>query len=278
MEIKRIYLKDEYPFLGENGKNAYVDIFLPYNMGEMNWQNKKRPCVVICPGGGYRYCSEREGEPFALKLISEGFNAFVINYSVTPHAFPSQLLEVAAVMELIYKNSEAYNCDTDKIVIMGFSAGGHLAAHYSNMYDCNQVRERFPQSKGVCATVLGYPVITADARFSHAPSFQRLSGKEALTQEERDYLSCDKNVTENTPPAFIWHTAQDKTVPFKNSMLYAEALAEKGVPFELHIYPFGNHGIATVDETTCSSLAPEVAYNNWLPDLKKWLKMMNITY
>ena len=99
MRCERLFLKDYYSFLGDNGKNPTLDLYLPFNMDEMNRQNRKRPCIVICPGGGYGFVSQREAEALAVHFITEGFNAFVLTYSIAPHTFPSQMLEVAAVME-----------------------------------------------------------------------------------------------------------------------------------------------------------------------------------
>lgn len=275
MVRKKIELKEYFEFLGDNGKNPTLDIYLPYNMVEMKRQNQKRPCMVVCPGGGYGMCSEREAEPIALHFLPEGYNVFVLTYSVAPHKFPSQLVEVAAAMELIYKNAEEWNCDTDKIAIMGFSAGGHLAAHYSTMFDCKEVREIFPESKSVNASVLCYPVISAEETTTHMGSFINLLGHEPQSAEETEYFSCDKQVREITPPAFLWHTAEDSCVPVANSLLYAKALSDKKVPVELHIYPFGGHGLSTCDNQTIDDMTPVIAYNSvWLTSLKEWLKLI----
>ena len=126
-------------------------------------QSQDRPAVVVCPGGGYRRVSQREGEPIALHFLPHGYNVFVLWYSVSPNRFPTQLREVAAAMELLHENAEAWHCDTDKIAIMGFSAGGHLAAHYSNAYHWPEVREMFPRSKPGSATLLCYPVMKMPA-------------------------------------------------------------------------------------------------------------------
>ncbi len=271
---KVIELKDYFEFLGENGKNPTLTLYLPYNMVEMNRQNQKRPCMLICPGGGYGMCSERESEPIALNLLSEGFNVFVLNYSVDPHRFPSQIREVAASMEMIYGNAEEWNCDTSKIAIMGFSAGGHLAAHYSTMFDCKEVREVFPESKSVNASVLCYPVISADFSKTHQGSFFNLLGHKPDAEEEK-YFSCELNVKETTPPAFIWHTAEDGCVPVANSLVYAKALTDNKIPVELHIYPFGGHGLSTCDKHTCNNVDEIIAYNNvWIESMKNWLKLI----
>ncbi|MBQ7638866.1 MAG: alpha/beta hydrolase [Clostridia bacterium] len=275
MRCERIRLKDEFEFLGKNGADPVLDVYLPFNMPEMRRENQKRPCMIVCPGGGYAFCSQREAEPIALHFLPEGYNVFVLWYSVAPHRFPTQLTEVAAVMELIYKNNEIWNCDTEKIAIIGFSAGGHLAAHYSTVFNCSEVRALFPESKSVNASVLCYPVISADPEKGHMGSFENLLGRDFKSEEERDFFSCDKQVGPCTPPAFLWHTAEDGAVPVVNSLCYAEALAKNKIPVEVHIYPFGNHGLSTSDLQTLDS---ENEYtkqvSSWLPAVKKWLSLI----
>ena len=279
MKNEVIHLKDFYPFLGEGGCDPTVEMYLPYdNTTEMICQNDKRPCMIVCPGGGYGIISRHEAEPIALQFLPQGYNVFTVIYSIAPHRFPTQLREVAALMELIYKNTDAWNCDTSKIAIIGFSAGGHLAAHYSTMSDCKEVREVFPESKPVKATALAYPVITADPAHANMGSFQNLLGKEILTAEEIDYFSCDRNVKSSTPPAFIWHTAEDNCVPVMNSLLYARSLGEHKIPYELHIYPFGWHGLSICDGQIWGEVDPAVYHAHaWLDSLKKWLKLIGFT-
>lgn len=272
MICKTIELKDYFSFLGQENRNPTLQMFLPYNLKEMNRQDELRPCMLVCPGGAYGFCSERESEPIALKFLEMGFNVFVLTYSVAPNRFPTQIREVAAAMELIYANAAAWHCDTEKIAIIGFSAGGHLAAHYSTMFDCKEVREVFPESKSVNASVLCYPVITADFDHAHKGSFLNLIGHEP-TEEEVNYFSCERNVNPTTPPAFIWHTAEDASVPVKNSLLYADACAKNKVPFELHIYPYGWHGLSTCDHLTNTPNATTEYTSHWLDCAKKWLKL-----
>ena len=243
-------------------------------MTEMNCENDKRPCIIICPGGGYGYCSERETEPIAVNFLSEGYNTFTIWYSVAPNHFPTQIREVAAVMELIYKNADNWNCDTSRIAIIGFSAGGHLAAHYSNAYNCAEIREVFPESKGINASILCYPVISADMSFTHAWSITNLLGHKP-NAEEVEKFSCEKLVSSNTPPTFIWHTAEDDCVPVRNSLEYAKALSEHKIPFEMRIYPYGQHGLSTADSDTNSNISDGAArVNEWLTAVKSWLKLI----
>ena len=278
MKCEVLHLKDYYPFLGEDNCDPTVEMYLPFNLTEMGRQNDKRPCMIVCPGGGYAFCSQREAEPIALQFLPQGYNVFTITYSVNPHRFPTQLREVAALMELIYKNADAWNCDTSKIAIIGFSAGGHLAAHYSTMFDCKEVRDVFPESKSVNASVLCYPVITADPKYAHMGSIHNLVGKTDISPEETEYFSCEKNVKDTTPPAFIWHTSEDTCVHVMNSLLYAGTLSAHKVPFELHIYPYGAHGLSTGDAQTNGNMNEKIEHvGNWLTSLEKWLKLIGFT-
>lgn len=270
---KTLHLKEYFSFLGNDGKDPTLELFLPCekNLKELNRSDEKHPSLLICPGGGYAFCSEREAEPIALQFTSMGFNVFILRYSVAPHRFPSQINEVAACVELIYKNSDEWHCDTQKIAIIGFSAGGHLASHYSTMYDCKEVREFFPESKPVNASLLCYPVITAEPSYSHGGSFLNLLGRQP-TESDIEYFSTYKNIKPSTPPTFIWHTATDTSVPVKNSLLYADGCIKNNVPVELHIYPYGYHGLSTSDKLTCAEPC-NTHVNQWIKSAQNWLKL-----
>lgn len=275
MKNQVIHLKNYYSFLGKNGKDATLTLYLPYNMKEINRQNDKRPCILVCPGGGYSFCSEREAEPIAINFLNYGYNVFVLNYSVAPHIFPSALLEVAASMDLIAKNENEWNSDSSRVAIIGFSAGGHLACHYSNCYDIPEVREYFKDSIPVQASILCYPVISADKSIAHIGSFQNLFGKEELTKEETEKFSLENRVSSKTPPTYIWHTAEDNCVPVYNSLVYAKALSDNKIPYELHIYPYGWHGLSTVDGLSCDYLEEKMKLaHSWISEVNKWLKFV----
>ena len=255
MRHEIIRLAMHFPKLAQNDCEPTLTLYLPDNLTEMGRGEEKHPCLLICPGGGYSMVSQREAEPIAFHFLPQG-----------------QLREVAAAMEMIYQNADIWHCDTDKIAIMGFSAGGHLAAHYTNAYNWPEVREMFPESKAVNASILCYPVITADPKHAHLGSFQNLLGKTELTDEEKVRFSCNHMVTEQTPPTFLWHTRPDNCVPVMNTLLYAQALAENNVPFAVHIYPEGWHGLATVDHTTNNELSPAIMHaGDWLDAASKWL-------
>jgi acetyl esterase/lipase len=275
MIFKNLELKEYFSLLGEDDRNPSVDIYLPYD--SLNRKDYKRPCLVICPGGGYGFCSLREAEPIALKFLPEGFNVFVLWYSVAPHKFPTQIREVAALMELIHNNAQEWNCDTEKISIMGFSAGAHLAGHYSTMFDCTEVRKLFPESKPVNASVLCYPVISAKEGKCHKGSFEKLVGHYPLTEAEMKKFSLEYCVTDKTPPAFLWHTATDTCVPVYSSLAYANALSEHNVSFELRIFPEGQHGVATCDSQTLDDYKRFYDYDKvWIKETVDWLRYMNL--
>lgn len=273
MRYEIIHLQALYPCLGENGRDPTLVCYLPDNLVEMGRETQKHPCLLICPGGAYRMCSQREAEPVAFHFLPEGYNVFVLNYSVSPHRFPAQLLEVAAAFDWIQRNEDRLHCDLKRTAIMGFSAGGHLAAQYVNACRCPEVAAVFPNAHRAAASLLCYPVITTNPAWSHKKSFEYLlgaypQGKEALR------FSCEKLVSADTPPAFLWHTAADENVPVENSLLYAMALSRFDVPYELHIYPHGVHGLATADAVTNNALPPETARDHqWLENARRWLKM-----
>ena len=273
MRCFTVSLKEHFAFL--NGSEAVLEAYLPYNMTEMCREHQRRPCVLICPGGGYAMCSQREAEPVALQYLKEGYNTFVLWYTVAPKHFPHALREVAASVELIHRNAEAWNCDESLVAILGFSAGGHLAALYSNAYDWPEVREVLPESKPVQASVLCYPVISADPVVAHMGSFECLLGHLPLTAEETERFSCDRLVRDTTPPAFLWHTSEDECVPVQNSLRYATALANHHVPFELHIFPYGYHGMSICTrETLDGEITPGMQHAQcWVEESCRWLKL-----
>ena len=268
-----VHLKEYFPQLGENGCDPTLTVYSLQNLSAMGRQNILRPTILICPGGGYRDVSQRESEPIAMQFTAKGYNVLVLSYSCAPNRFPTQLREVAAAMELIHSNAEIWHCDPERVAILGFSAGGHLAGHYSTCFDCAEVRELFPQSKAVKASVLCYPVITGYPPHRHLGSFANLTGHEEPTEEDMAKFSLENQVTEKTPPTFLWHTAEDKGVPPMNSLLYAQALAENKVPFTIHVYPFGVHGLSTVDEQTLNEVTDKTRLaGGWIDELLKWLK------
>lgn len=273
MIIEKIKLCDVYPFLDNNGAEPTVTAYIQQELLEESLRFE-RPAMIVCPGGAYAYCSLRESEPVAIQFLKLGFNVFVLNYSVAPHKFPQAICEVAATVDLIHKNAHTWHIDKQKIAICGFSAGGHLAASYCTLRKSAEVKALI-DAKPVQAAVLCYPVITADPTFCHHDSIKNISGSKEITPDVINKFSLDRHVSsELTPPTFIWHTFADAGVSVKNSIVYAEALTRAQIPFELHIFPNGAHGMSTCDRQTLANYNDEVCkYNSaWLTLADKWLK------
>lgn len=272
MRYELLQLKQFFPVLEQESGEPLVSMYLPDNLTEMGRKDERHPCLIVCPGGGYEFCSQREAEPIAFHFLPEGFNVFVLWYSVAPYRYPAQLREVAALIELIHQNAADWHCDTDRVALMGFSAGGHLAAQYATSYDAPAVRAAIPNSKPVQASILGYPVITADPTWAHRDSITALTGKAVLSSEEIRLFSCEKHVGRSTPPTFLWHTAEDTCVPVMNSLLYAQALAAQHIPFEFHVFPQGEHGLSTSDRQTIHNAGDVHKRDHlWLDCARSWL-------
>ena len=206
-----------------------------------------RPAVVLCPGGGYEcVCEYWEGERLGMAYAAAGFNAIVVNYT-TWHGgnYPRQIKELARAFEITRDHAEEWHIDPNKIAVCGSSAGGHLAASLSTLWNCEELFTKEEIDSRLMrpdATVLSYPVITSGDK-AHKGSFRALLGTEDETDPRWDFLSLEKRVNDDTPPAFLWHCFDDPEVPVENSFYYAQALREHNIPFELHIYPKGGHGI-----------------------------------
>ncbi len=233
-------------------------------------EKKRRPAMVICPGGAYSMTSDREAEPIAVRFNALGFHSFVVRYTVeAPMRFPGALLEVCKAIAMVREHADEWNVDSNKIVVCGFSAGGHLAASVGTFWNNELVTKPLGlnhQEDQPNGMVLCYPVITSGG-FAHNGSFYNLLRDHY--EEQKELVSLEKQVNADTPPAFLWHTFEDSCVPVENTLLMATALREKRIPFEVHIYPKGWHGLALSTQETGGGPA-EVS--EW-PDLAaRWAK------
>ena len=245
------------------------------NSPEMG-MDRKRPVVLICPGGGYGFLSDREAEPVALRMCGMGFHACILRYSVAPEVFPSALWELAASVAWLREHAEEYHIDEKKIVVCGFSAGAHLAGSIGTFWNQNFLSELTGFSAEQMKPdrlILCYPVITS-GEYAHQGSFENLLGEACCEEEKRRFLSLEKQVTSDMPRTFIWHTFSDNTVPVENSLLLADAMRKAGVPFELHIFPDGEHGLsladAETDNGTGDQIVPECAV--WPALAADWIR------
>ena len=238
-------------------------------------EKKTDAAVVILPGGGYTWRAPHEGQGYAEFLNDNGITAFVVDYRVSPHRFPLPLLDSRRGIQLVRYYADKYGIDKNKVLIMGSSAGGHLASLTSTYFeeiDEIDVNDEISKESYIPnGQILCYPVINLSGKKGdvHFGSGMNLLGEKYA---EMSYeLSTAKIVSSKTPPAFIWHTFEDGAVNVKNSLDYAKALRDNGVLAEIHIYPQGGHGMGI--PTPDTKLNAHVL--QWSQQLIKWLEYMN---
>lgn len=221
-----------------------ITVYLPSK------RNSTGHAVVICPGGGYHVLAyDWEGADIAKFWNSKGVAAIVLKYrlpsseaQIVPHKSP--LMDAQRAMRTVRYHAAEWNIDPTKVGIMGFSAGGHLASSLSTHYDRGDAQSKDPVEQQSCRpdfSVLMYPVISMTGEFQHSGSRKALVGNDS---ELMEYFSNELQVTEDTPPAILIHSTDDKAVPVENSIVYYQALIKNGVGAEMHIYPHGGHGFS----------------------------------
>lgn len=253
-----------FDFIPEGAADCRVAAWLHMDSTKKEFAPRKQPAIIICPGGGYGGVSDREAEPVAKVYFAAGYHTFILRYSVLEQAKDFKpLIQLACTMEHVRKNAAAWNVDADRVAVCGFSAGGHLAASLGTLFNEPVFLERFGRKVHVRpdAMVLGYPVITSD-EFAHVHSLSRVSGAEPGEEAYR-WFGLDGHVDAQTPPTFLWHTAQDQLVPVENSLKMATALSAAKVSFELHILPEGVHGMSVCNEAVGTRCEYNARWVNW---------------
>ena len=228
---------------------------------------RKRAFIIICPGGAYCHCSNREAEAVAIKFNAMGYNCAVLFYSVSninkaeyssakqyKTLYPKPQIELANAIKYVRLNCEELNTDSHKIAILGFSAGGHLVASLGDYW------QDYGEEAKPNAMVLCYPVITSGP-YAHKKSIHLLIGEDKALL---DHVSLEKHVSPQTPPTYIWTTKEDQSVPYENSLLYADALRKNNVPFSLKVYEKGCHGLSLGNQEVMDATRPVV------PEIQDW--------
>lgn len=266
MLVKSLNVYEHFSLPAPEGAAGKLTCYVPMVSREIS-SGRKRPAVLVLPGGGYWFTSEREGEPVALRFAARGYAAFVLEYSCTPHAFPVALREACLAMRYIRENAEEFCVNPQAVAAIGFSAGGHLCGTLGTMYDCPEVADLGstetlrPNALGLC-----YPVLLGWGP-THEGTMENVSGGDAALRQR---LSIDKQVRPDMPPVFLWHTRDDNAVPCRNTLVMACALEEAGVDMAVHLYRHGDHGLSLKDETVYPAHAVPVTSG----DVTCWLDAM----
>jgi acetyl esterase/lipase len=230
--------------------------------------------IVICPGGGYSHLAPHEGRDYALFLKQRGLTCFVLKYRLSTDGYhhPSMMQDGLRAIRYVRDNAEKFQIDPKRVGIMGSSAGGHVASTVMTHFDAgdsNAADSIERQSSRPDFGILCYPVITMGP-FAHAGSKKGLLGVDP-PDELVKLLSNELRVTAQTPPCFVWHGLDDKTVPVENALMFADALKKNNVPFELHVYQSARHGLGLGDRT------PRFEHPlPWTGDLIAWLKAIKV--
>jgi len=243
---------------------------------DVSWQPQKRPAVIICPGGAYRFLSDREAEPVVMQFYSEGFQVFLLKYSLLEEcAYPAPLEEASRAIWLVRSNSAEWGIDPDKIVIGGFSAGGHFSALIGTRWNEPGLAERLGIPEGgnkPNGLILCYgklEPVKEGLDFDISP--EDVGYILRIYDERADTI---KNVTKDTPPSFIWHTRSDSLVSADESMRFAANCLKENVPFELHVYSEGVHGLSLGNDLCDYKQPHAVNVDSWVSLCINWFKFL----
>lgn len=262
----------EVDWQGAGGKSgATLACYIPDNI-ELKGDDR-RGMVVVCPGGGYEVLWETEREAVALKYLAEGFAVFLLNYSVIPAQYPTQLLELAWSVNYIKKNAERFNSDPEKVFLCGFSSGGHLAANLGTCWNKEYLRQwtGADSDHKPAGVILAYPVITTDDK-DLVYHFSRLIGEEP-DEELQKRVSLETQVDKDTVPFFMWGTYEDPLV--KHILIFGLELFKSGIPFESVIYQKGPHGISLANDVTSFREEQCISHcSGWFGQSVEWIKQI----
>jgi len=258
-----LWTKEKTPLFNPDIKDQPVPTITPYI------QKGARTCIIICPGGGYaRKAIDHEGIQIAQWLNSIGISAFVLDYRVAPYTHPVPVTDGKRAVRYARYLATEYGYDKEKIGILGFSAGGHLAGSvgtFDDDFGYEKQDDIDNESSKPDFMILCYPVVSF-LNHAHIGSYHNLS-KERSTKIARE-LSIEYNVSASTPPTFIWHTSGDAGVPVENSLNLAIELSKCGIPFEIHTYKDGPHGQGLAKDYKHTSV--------WVDACKNWMQSMGL--
>ncbi len=265
--MERILLWEKNPPCFDTTVNQEEPCLLPFPV------EGAKSAVLVLPGGGYCWRAEdHEGVKIAEAFNAHGITAFILRYRFAPYRYPVPMLDAARAVRTVRALAGKYGYAPDHIGILGFSAGGHLASVITTAAP-DEYRETGDAIDALSCRpdvgLLGYAVLDFNGKYAHLGSVEALLGPldnpEARTLAEK--LSAPNRVTKSTPPCFLWHTAGDRGVPVENALLFASALSAGKVPFELHVYPYGDHGLGLANE----GVMPHVS--SWMELCVKFIRL-----
>lgn len=263
-EVLKIKVNGQLP-------EAALEVYLWEPSVEM-WTGKRRPMVIVCPGGSYRFVAEREGDPIAMELWCSGCHTAVLKYSV-PALFPSELAQLSMAVAEVRRHADEWMVDGDKIIVQGCSAGGHLAASLGVFWKETFLAKLLGEDPCMYrpnGLILNYPVITT-GQGTHVETFRHLLGEKY--EELKEKVSLEKQVTKDVPPVFVWTTYSDDLVDAINSVVFVDALMKAGAPTEFHMYVSGVHGLALANKVTQANegYGIQKECENWIEMAKNWI-------
>ena len=273
MKAYTVDLAKEYSFL-QGGNLQCILGGCPLDIDGLAWT---RPAVIVVPGGGYGMTSKREGEPIAHAFLAKGFQTFVLWYSVSPDAvYPEQLFQLSAAVDYVKKNAKEMHVNPNEIFVVGFSAGGHLTGNLAVEHQDVSKKAGVSLDCKPTAVGLAYPVISST--HGHMGSYVNLlmGYTEEAKAELLKTLNLDEAVSKDTPPAFIWATASDGTVPSDNALRYALALDRYGIEYELHVYPRGEHGLSTASLEINADTPTLQKAKKWVDDCAEFFRLYTV--
>lgn len=298
-------MKSEVIYLYEDREDVTLTTYVLDDSPEL-LAGTSRPAIIVCPGGAYMNCSDREAEPIAMRFAAMGYHAFVLRYSVYFEGkggmmdpmqdiepkerckYPMPMREIGHAMLIVRKHAKEWHVDTERIAICGFSAGAHNCAMYETNWYKPVITEYLKcraEDIRPAAVILGYTLsdyVYMNEKTSQdggvnaaffATSNTAFLGQAENSVERLTEVSPARNVTEQTPPTFLWATSEDGLVPVQHSIRMAHALADTGIPFEIHIFEKGPHGLALADQASAGSLMQiDDAAKKWVELAETWLR------
>ncbi len=263
MKIKEVKICEERPWVT-------LSAYLPFT------RDKKADALLIIPGGGYEnVCDGHEGDAVAVDFAARGLRCFVLRYSVKKDArFPTPLIDASLAVSHIKRNAEEYGIDPERVFVLGFSAGGHLAAALGTLWHkdwlCRHLGMPFGENRPA-GMILCYPVL-AYFPGTNLGTFYHAFGTDTPTEEMINELSLERQVDARTVPAFLWHTADDEGVSVENTLRMLRALCEAKIYTEAHIYPHGPHGMSLATDICCAAPWTDPRVAHWPRLAAEWIK------